>query len=128
MAFPSVFAPHFVSIFPSVSILFHLLRSPEASTLWSSIFLGFIWSVNYILGFQALGLISPISECIPCVFCCDWLTSLRMIFSGSIYLPKNLMNSSVGECQDREAGMGGLVIRGRGDRMGGSCRGIKERG
>ena len=36
MAFPSVSAPHFVSIFPPVSMLFSLLRSTEASTLWSS--------------------------------------------------------------------------------------------
>ena len=49
MAFPSVSTPHFVSIFPPVSILFSLLRSTEASTLWSFFFLGFIWSVNWIL-------------------------------------------------------------------------------
>jgi hypothetical protein len=46
MAFPSVSAPHFDSIFPPVSILFTLLRSNEVSTFWSSFFLGFIWSVN----------------------------------------------------------------------------------
>jgi hypothetical protein len=34
MAFSSVSAPHFVSIFPPVNILFPLLRSTEASTLW----------------------------------------------------------------------------------------------
>jgi hypothetical protein len=33
MAFPSVSAPHFVSIFPPMSILFPLLRSKEACTL-----------------------------------------------------------------------------------------------
>jgi hypothetical protein len=33
-----------------VSILFTLLKSTEASTFWSSFFLGFIWSVNWILG------------------------------------------------------------------------------
>jgi hypothetical protein len=49
MAFPSVSAPHFVSIFPPVSILFPLLRSTEASKLWSS-FLSFIWSDNCTLG------------------------------------------------------------------------------
>ena len=31
-----------------------------------------------------------ISECISCVFCCDWVTSLRMLSSRSIHLPKNL--------------------------------------
>ena len=44
--FPSVSAPLFVSIFPPVGILFHLLRSTKAFTLWSSFFLGFVWSMN----------------------------------------------------------------------------------
>jgi hypothetical protein len=36
----------------------------------------------------------------------------------------------VGQCQDREAGVGGLVSRGRGDEMGGgeAPRGNEERG
>jgi len=38
MAFPSVSAPYSVSIFPPVSILFTLLKSTEASTLWTSFF------------------------------------------------------------------------------------------
>jgi hypothetical protein len=50
MVFPSVSASQFVSIFPPVSILSPLLRSTEASTLWSSYFLGFIWFANCILG------------------------------------------------------------------------------
>ena len=40
------------SIFPFMSILFHLLRRTEASTLWSSFFLSFMWSLNCILGSQ----------------------------------------------------------------------------
>ena len=40
MTFPSVSVPHFVSIFPSASILFTLLKRTEASTFWSSFFLG----------------------------------------------------------------------------------------
>jgi hypothetical protein len=35
--------------------------------------------------------------------------------------------SSVGECQDREVGVGGLVGRGREDGMGGVWRGDEER-
>jgi hypothetical protein len=35
--------------------------------------------------------------------------------------------SSVGECQDRESGLGGLVSRGRGDEIGGFRRGSQER-
>ena len=58
MAFPSISAQHFVSIFSSVSILFTLLRSTEASIFWSSFFLGFIWSVNWILGIPNFGIIS----------------------------------------------------------------------
>ena len=34
----------------------------------------------------------------------------------------------VGECQDREAGVGGLVSRGTGDGIGGFQRRNKERG
>jgi hypothetical protein len=33
-----------------MSILFPLLKSTEVSTLWSSFFLSFIWSMNCILG------------------------------------------------------------------------------
>ena len=46
----TVYAPHFVSVFLPVRILFPLLRSTEASTFWSSFFLGFVWSLNRILG------------------------------------------------------------------------------
>ena len=42
VAFPSVSAPHFVSVFPPVSILFPLLRRTKASTLWTSFFLSFM--------------------------------------------------------------------------------------
>jgi hypothetical protein len=50
MAFPSVSAPHFVSVFSPVSILIPLLRRTKASTHWSSFFLSFMWSVNCSLG------------------------------------------------------------------------------
>ena len=46
---PSVSAPHFVSVTPSMSILFPLLRRIKVSTLWSSIFLSFMWFENCIL-------------------------------------------------------------------------------
>jgi hypothetical protein len=49
MAFPSVSAPHFVTVFLPMSILFPLLRRTEVSTLWSSFFLSFMFSVNCIL-------------------------------------------------------------------------------
>jgi hypothetical protein len=50
MIFPSVSAPHFVSGSPPNGILIPLLRRTEVSTLWSSLFLGLMWSVNCILG------------------------------------------------------------------------------
>ena len=48
----------FVSIFLPVSILSPLLRSTEASTLWSSFLLSFMCSVNCILGVLSFLLIS----------------------------------------------------------------------
>ena len=56
MAFPTVYAPHYVSIFHPMSILFPLLSRTETSTLWSSFFLSFIWSVNCILGIPRFGI------------------------------------------------------------------------
>jgi len=50
MAFPSVSASYFVSLFPPVSILFSLLRNTETSTLLPFFFLSFMWSVNCTLG------------------------------------------------------------------------------
>ena len=50
MASLSVSAPNFVSVFPPMGILFPLLRRTEISTVWSSFFLSFMWSVNCILG------------------------------------------------------------------------------
>ena len=46
---------------PLVFILFPLLSSTEVSTLWSS-FLGFIWSVNCIVGIRGF--------CCCCCCCC----------------------------------------------------------
>ena len=40
----------FVSIFPSLSVLFPLLRRTEAFTLWSVFFLSFMCFVNCLLG------------------------------------------------------------------------------
>jgi hypothetical protein len=93
MDFSSVCAPHFVSISPPVSILFPLQRRTEASTLWSSFFLSFIWSVNCILGIQNFWANIHLSVSVYHVFFCDWVTSLRMIFSSSIHLPENFMKS-----------------------------------
>jgi hypothetical protein len=50
MVIPSVSAPKFVSVSPSMGILFPLLRRIKVSTLWSSFFLSFMCFANYILG------------------------------------------------------------------------------
>ena len=50
MVIPSVSAPHFVSVTPSMSILFLLLRRIKISTLWSFFFLSFMCFANCILG------------------------------------------------------------------------------
>jgi hypothetical protein len=42
MVIPSVSAPHFVSVTPSMFILFPLLRRIKISTLWFSFFLSFM--------------------------------------------------------------------------------------
>ncbi len=49
MVIPSVSALNFVSVTPSMGILFPLLRRIEVSTLWSSFFLSFMCFENYIL-------------------------------------------------------------------------------
>jgi hypothetical protein len=46
MVIPSVPTPHFVSLTPSVGILFPLLRRIELFTLWSSFFLSFVSCFN----------------------------------------------------------------------------------
>jgi hypothetical protein len=54
-------------------------------------------------------------------------TSMRGEALGEV-LPVKAQCPSVGVCQDREAGVGGLVSRRRGQRMGGGQRGNEERG
>jgi hypothetical protein len=51
---PSVSALNFVSVTPSMGILFPLLRRNEISTLWSSFFLSFMCFLNCILGSLSL--------------------------------------------------------------------------
>ena len=50
MVLPSVSAPNFISVTPSMGILFSILRRSEVSTLWSSFFLSFMCFANCILG------------------------------------------------------------------------------
>jgi hypothetical protein len=47
MVIPSVSAPHFVSVNPSMGILFPVLRRIKVSTLWPS-FLSFMWFLRIV--------------------------------------------------------------------------------
>ena len=53
MVIPSVSTPHFVSVTPSMGVLFPLLRKIRLSILWSSLFLSFLWFVICILAFHS---------------------------------------------------------------------------
>jgi hypothetical protein len=46
---PFISAPNFVSVTPSIGVLFPILRRGKVSTLWSSFFLSFMCFANYIL-------------------------------------------------------------------------------
>ena len=50
IAYPLVLAPNFVSVTPSMGILFPILRRNEVSIHWSSLFLIFLCFANCILG------------------------------------------------------------------------------
>jgi hypothetical protein len=50
MVHPFVSSPNFVSVTPSMGILFPILRRNEVSTLWSSFSSSFMCFVNCILG------------------------------------------------------------------------------
>jgi hypothetical protein len=50
MVLRSTSAPNFVSVTPSMEILFPILRRNEVSALWLSFFLNFMCFANCILG------------------------------------------------------------------------------
>ena len=49
MVHPFISAPNFVSVTPSMGVLFPFLRKGKVSTLWSSFFLNFMRLANCIL-------------------------------------------------------------------------------
>ena len=96
MVHPFFTGRNFVSVTPSMGVLFPFLRKGKMSTLWSSFFLNFMCLASCILylGYpKFLGYYPLISEYILCEFLCDWVTSLRMIPNRSIHLPRNFINS-----------------------------------
>ena len=85
MVHPFVTAPNFVSVTPSMGVLFPFLRKGKVSTLWSSFFLNFMRLASCILylGYpKFLGYYPLISEYILCEFLCDWVTSFRIYPPG----------------------------------------------
>jgi hypothetical protein len=50
MVYPFILFPKFVSVTPSIGILFPILRRNEVSTRWSSFFLIFLCFANCVLG------------------------------------------------------------------------------
>jgi hypothetical protein len=74
MAFPSVSAPPFVSVTHPIGILLPLLRRTKASTLWSSFFLSYMWSVNCILGILSFG--ANIYLSVSAYHVCSFVTGL----------------------------------------------------
>jgi hypothetical protein len=96
MVHPFGSAPNFVSVTHSMGVLFPILRRAKVSTLWSLFFLSFMCIAHCILylGYSKfLGEYPLINEYISCEFFCYWVTSLRMMPSRSIHLPRNFINS-----------------------------------
>jgi hypothetical protein len=103
MAFPTVSAPNFVSAYPSLCILFALLRRTKVSTLWSPFLVSFMWSMDCILGIEPVGYYQLLSEYIPCVFFYNCVNTHMMIISSSVHLLKKFMNSLLRSSQATEA-------------------------
>jgi hypothetical protein len=77
-----------------VTILFPNLSRTEASTLWSSFFLSFIWSVSCNMCILSFWLISTYQWWVWTMCVLFWLGYLTQDdISSSIHLPKNFMNS-----------------------------------
>ena len=127
MVIPSISVPIFVSVTPSLGNLFPLLRRIEVSTIWSSIFFSFMCFANCILDILSFSAnihlsVSAVSSQViknqpkcthrvthgsRCICSRGWTywTSIRREALG----PVKAWCPSVGECQDREVGLGRLV-------------------
>ena len=114
IAFSSVSAPHFVSVFAPMSILFPLLRGTEAYTLWSSFILSFMWSENCILGIPSFwaNIHLPVSAYHVCSFVIGLPHSGYFLVS-SICLRADHMKLKKKEVQS----VGTLVLLGKGNKI-----------
>jgi hypothetical protein len=70
----------------------HFKKEQSIHTLVFLILEFYVFCKLYLGYSKFLGEYPLISECISCVFFCDWVTSLWMISSRCIHLPKNFMN------------------------------------
>jgi hypothetical protein len=94
MVHPFVSAPNFVSVTSSMGILFPILRRNEVSTHWSSFFFIFLCFANCIMGILSFWANIHLSvSAYQVTSFVIWFTSLRMISSTYIHLPKNSINS-----------------------------------
>jgi hypothetical protein len=90
MVHPSLSAPNFISVTPSMGILFPNLKRNEVSILSSSFFLIFMCFANYILGILSFWANIHLSVYSYHV---SSFSSLRMISSRCIHLSKNYIHS-----------------------------------
>ena len=92
MVHPFVLAPNFVSVTPSMGILFPILRRNKVSTLWSSFFLIFMCFANCILGI--LSFWANIQLSVSSYHVCSFVIGLSHSgYSRSTNLSKNFINS-----------------------------------
>jgi hypothetical protein len=86
--------PPFPSLYlPLMTILLPLLSEIQASSLGPSFLFSFFGSVECNMVPVCYCKYPLISDYIPCMSFWDWVTSLRMIFPTSIYLPAKFMMS-----------------------------------
>jgi hypothetical protein len=74
MVLSFISAPNFVSVTPSMGILFPILRRSKVSTLWTSLYLSFMCFVNCILGI--LRIWANISLSVSTYHVCSFVTGL----------------------------------------------------
>ena len=92
MAFPSNSSILLVSVFPHMSVLFHILRRTQGTIFCASFFLSYIWAVNCDLGILNFWVNIHLSMS-ACQFC-SILTGLH--HSGYFIIPS--ISLSVSTC------------------------------
>ena len=96
MVHPFISAPNFVSVTPSMGVLFPILRRGKVSTLWSLFFLSFMCFANWIFGI--LSILVNIHLSVSAYHVCSFVTGLphsgwyaltdKWILSQKLRMPK----------------------------------------